>query len=348
MEGDAMDSPPAGQIRYPRLFSPLEVKGLPLRNRVVMPPMASNMGVTSDQALAYYRERARGGVGMVIVEGTRVDLFPAPEFARGLARLARALRAEGAASAIQLVQPPEFDGHAVSVSGQDDRRAAATEEVARIPANFARAARVAQEAGFDGVEIHGAHGFFLNHFFGPARNTRADRYGGSLEARRRVGVESVRAVRAATGLNFLVMYRHTPVDEEAGYQLADSLPFARALEAADLDVLDVSPSTAPGEEHAGLAGALRRAVGVPIIAVGGLGDPAAAEAALRAGRADLVAIGRGLIADAHWAAKVRAGREAEIIECRECDEKCYGNLREGIPISCVQNPDSGFEYLSSR
>ena len=323
------------------LFSPFRVKSTELRNRIVFPPMKTNMDLVSEQAREYYARRARGGVALVIVEGTDLSEFMEMAFPRGLAALARAIHDEGAAAAIQLFHPGWVDGDRVAPTATGGARTAHEREVAAIPGQFAEAAEVAADAGFDGVEVHGAHGFFLNRFFSPEHNRRTDRYGGSLENRMRLGIECVGAVRGATPADFLVLYRHTP---KADYGLEDSISFARKLEEAGLDVLDVSPSTSEGGEHADLAGALKAAVSCAVIAVGGMEDPQAAEAVLQAGKADLVAIGRALLADPDLPRKVREGRLDEIKACIKCNEKCYGNLAAGIPISCSQNPEAGNEY----
>nr|NIM05790.1 hypothetical protein [Armatimonadota bacterium]NIM23808.1 hypothetical protein [Armatimonadota bacterium]NIM67687.1 hypothetical protein [Armatimonadota bacterium]NIM76197.1 hypothetical protein [Armatimonadota bacterium]NIN05889.1 hypothetical protein [Armatimonadota bacterium] len=151
----------------------------------------------------------------------------------------------------------------------------------------------------------------------------------------------------AVSADFLVCYRHSPVDfaGEDGYGLEDTLKFAPELEKAGLNVIDISPSTVPESgPHVNMAAAAKEVTRVPVIAVGGMNNPKVAEDTLSEDKAHLVAVGRGLIADAQWSNKVREGREAEIIECIECNEKCYGNLGQGIPISCTQNPRSGFEF----
>ena len=324
------------------LFSPLRIGKLQLRNRIVIPPMKTNMDLTGPQALAYYRIRAEGGAGCVILEATPLDEFENPPLASGLRSLAEAIHEAGAGAAIQLFHPGRMGGERVAPSNTDDARAATTEEVAAIPEQFASAALACQQAGFDGAEVHGAHDFFLNRFFSPAHNQRQDEYGGSLENRMRLGLECVRAVRRACGSDFLVLYRHTAV---ADYPLEDSLVFAAELERAGVDIIDISPSTGrDGCEHADLAAAVKARVSCPVIAVGGMEDPEAAEAVLANGKADLVAIGRALIADPELPRKIMDGRRDEITECIKCDEKCVGALDTGVPIGCSQNPRVGEEY----
>lgn len=331
------------------LFEPLTIRHKVLRNRIVMPPMVTNMGITSKQGVAWYRERARGGVGLVIVEATWLDRFQDPSFVAGLPRLVDAVQREGAAIAIQLFQPARLHGEPVAVTAREGARELTEAQIQQIIEAFAHAARVCREVGFDGVEPHGAHGYLLNQFFSPRFNHRTDAYGGSLAGRMRMGLEVTRAVRKAIGEECVLLYRHTPAEEVAGgYGIEETLAFAKELVAAGVDVLDISPSTSRHGEHCDWAAAVKRSVPVPVIAVGRMREPGLAAAALRAGKCDLVALGRQLIADAWWPNKIREGRQDTIIPCRECNEHCFGHLRQGIPIGCAQNPDSGREYLRAQ
>jgi 2,4-dienoyl-CoA reductase-like NADH-dependent reductase (Old Yellow Enzyme family) len=327
------------------LLSPLHVGKTHLRNRIVLPPMKTNMDLAGPQALAYYRVRAEGGAGLVIVEATPLDQFEDGSLDAGLPGLASAIHEAGASAVVQLFHPDRIGGKRVAPSTIDDTRAATTEEVAAIPGRFASAALACRQAGFDGAEVHGAHDYFLNRFFSPAHNQRRDEYGGSLEKRMRLGLECARAVRRACGADFLVLYRHTAV---ADYPLDDSLVFAEELGRAGVDIIDISPSTSQeGSKHADLAAAVKSSVSCPVIAVGEMEDPEAAEAVLAEGKADLIAIGRALIADPDLPRKIMDGRREEIIECIKCDEKCVGALETGVPIGCSQNPRVGEEHKSN-
>jgi 2,4-dienoyl-CoA reductase-like NADH-dependent reductase (Old Yellow Enzyme family) len=330
---------------FPRLFSPLDLGPLRLRNRIVLPPMVTCMDPAGDQAVAWYRARARGGAALIILEGTPIRSLADPLFADRLRRTVEAVHAEGAAIAIQIFERGHNSaGEAIWASDRDGAREATEAELLEIIELYAKAAAECRRVGFDGVEPHGAHGFFLNQFFSPKHNRRTDAFGGSVEKRMEMGLRVVRAVRAALDGECLLLYRHTPVGEE--YGLEESRAFAGRLVEAGVNVLDVSPSTASSQmPRAHWAGDLKEAAGVPTMAVGGFDDPEAAEHVLEAGRADLIAIGRGLIADADWPAKVAAGRRDEVIRCILCNEKCYGNLTRGEPIGCTQNEASGQEYV---
>lgn len=328
-----------------KLFRPLTIKELKLRNRIVMPPMVTVMDIGTLRARKYYRERAKGGVGLIVVEGTSLDKFSSIEFVKALSSLSETVHEEGSGIVIQLFQSSELqNGEIVAPSATELSREAAEKEVEKIIEKFAVSSSLVQKAGFDGVEIHGAHTYFLNQFFSPILNHRDDRFGGSLEKRMNFGLECVRAVRERVKEEFLLFYRHTPVDwNNGGYTIKDSNVFCSRLEKEGLDVIDVSPSSDDNHRHVEYAGEIEKAVRIPVIAVGGMEDPEKGERALSSNKCDLVAIGRGLIADPYWPIKVKEGREKEIIRCTKCNEKCYGNLRKNIPISCAQNRNVGFE-----
>jgi 2,4-dienoyl-CoA reductase-like NADH-dependent reductase (Old Yellow Enzyme family) len=329
---------------YERLFSPLHVGSLTLRNRIVMPPMETNMQVGSDQAHAWYVARAKGGVGLIIRGATAIEQLADSSFTNKLKRTVEDVHGLGVAIAAQIAfwgrtTGSKADPYPAKMTPNDPTEA----ELLKIVNLYAKAAVECRRVGFDGVEPHGAHGFFLSQFFSPVTNTRTDRFGGSLENRMEMGLHIVRAIRNAVDDDCIVLYRHTPRGE--GYSLEDSQLFAKELEKAGVDVLDVSPSTSSNKApRADMAGVLKKAAAIPVIAVGSFGrDPQAAENVLKKGWADLIAIGRGLIADPELPNKLREGRP--FIECQECDEKCYGNLGKRKPIGCAQNEKSGKEYL---
>lgn len=313
------------------LFEPLHIRTKVLRNRIVMPPMVVLRGLTGDDGVQWYARRAQGGAGLVIVESTPVTAFATASkerlTAESLAPLVQAVHDAGALIAIQLFP-----------IGRELRPASPAdltpEQLATIQENYRTAVQVCAAAGFDGVEPHGAHGYLLNQFFSPVQNTRTDAYGGDLQGRMRMALEIVRTVREtldAHSPEMLLLYRHTPVGQ--GYGIEESLTLAEALVAAGVDVLDLSPASidVPGDHAAPFTG-----LGAPVIAVNELDEVERALAVLNAGRADLVAIGRGLIADPDWPHKVAQGRLDEIVRCTRCDVACFGNLRRGEPVGCTQ------------
>jgi 2,4-dienoyl-CoA reductase (NADPH2) len=232
-------------------------------------------------------------------------------------------------------------------------------QLAAIPGKFARAATGLREAGFDALDIHGAHHALFMRLLSPFQNHRKDEYGGSLENRWRVQLDSVRAVRAAVGEDFPILYRFSATDFlPRGVGLALTVPFAKALQAAGVDCLDVSAGTADSPPHsshpdehqpdgcfADLAAAIRVAVEIPVIAVGKIATGSVAEAILREEKADLVALGRPLIADPDWPHKVAEGREDEIAHCLWDNEGCLrDSIDQGLPIRCIKNFNVGFEH----
>ncbi|HHX64810.1 MAG TPA: NADH:flavin oxidoreductase, partial [Chloroflexi bacterium] len=179
-------------------------------------------------------------------------------------------------------------------------------------------------------EPHGAHGYLINQFFSPEQNGRTDAYGGSLENRMRLATQIVEAIRPICGDRMLLTYRHTPVGR--GYGIDESLTLAETLVSAGVDILDLSPSS---DEQPGDRAAPFRGLGVPLIAVGRLDEVDRALEVLAEDRADLVAVGRALIADAQWPTKVRRGRMDKILRCIHCDG-CHADLREGRVVGCTQ------------
>lgn len=314
------------------LFRPMQLRRVTLRNRIVVPPMVTNRDIVGLDGIQWYSRLAGGGAGLVIVEATEAAKFESMLTVDRLRRLADAIHAEGAAAAVQLFPTnPRSSARPADVS---------LEEINLIRNRCVLAARRCKEAGFDGVEPHGAHGFLLNQFFSPIRNLRRGNYGGNLDNRMRLGKEIVSAIRDEIGNDFLILYRHTP-REDGGYTIDDSIAFAKALVTAGVDVMDISPAS--DKEPADMAAQIRRAVGCPVIAVNNMDDPARAVEALERERADLIAIGRGLIADPQWPAKVMEGRPGEIVKCRACGQKCHGNIPKGLPIACVQWETPGSE-----
>jgi 2,4-dienoyl-CoA reductase-like NADH-dependent reductase (Old Yellow Enzyme family) len=305
------------------LFEPLEVRGKTFRNRIVMPPMVQLRGITTPDGIAWYKEHARGGVGLVIVETTGVHRFGTELTAENLKPLVDAIHGEGALAAIQLF--PWIFGETVAPA--DLSRA----EIEDLIGAFGIAARVCSEAGFDGVEPHGAHGYLLNQFFSPVANERTDEFGGDLENRMRLALAITRTVKDEIGPDVLLLYRHTPVGKV--YGIEESLFLAERLAEIGVDVLDVSPasSDAPGDRAAPF-----KQLGIPVIAVNELDVVERALEVLHENRADLIAIGRGLIADPDWPIKVRTDRLDEIVHCIRCGKKCFGNLSARIPIECSQ------------
>jgi 2,4-dienoyl-CoA reductase (NADPH2) len=196
-------------------------------------------------------------------------------------------------------------------------------------ADYRTASEVCCEAGFDGIEIHGANGNLLNRFLSSTGNTRTDTYGVNLDNRMRLAIEIARSSRSGCGEGMLLLYRHSPVRE--GYTLEDSVALGTSLVQSGVDILHIVPASVakPGDI------ALQfRQMGVPVIAARDMDHLPSALEVLSNNRADMVAIGRGLIADPDWPIKVQSGRTDEIIRCTRCEEGCFSKGSNGTVIGC--------------
>jgi 2,4-dienoyl-CoA reductase-like NADH-dependent reductase (Old Yellow Enzyme family) len=317
----------------------------------------------NDQALHYLTERARGGAGLVILQGTPIDLLASEKWITTLKPVVNSIHAYDAAIGIQLWAGNELvTGDKVAPSGREGYREASVADLETVSKKFARAAGAARAIGFDTIDIHGAHGYFLHQFFSPLTNQRTDSWGGTLAKRIVFPLMCVRDIRAEVGTDFPVMYRFSAVElAPGGITLTDSLFFARNLCEAGVDILDVSAGgqydavniTSPGAKkplgtHAGLAHAVKQVVPVPVMAVGRFNTLEVCEDTLKQGKADLIAVGRQLLADPYWPKKLQEGREAEIVRCISCNKLCAGNYGKNKPIECSVNDELGREFLRFR
>jgi 2,4-dienoyl-CoA reductase-like NADH-dependent reductase (Old Yellow Enzyme family) len=304
------------------LFQPLEINGKTFKNRIIMPPMVTVRGITTEEGIKWYSEHAQGGPALVIVEATNVGRFGSELTEESLKPLVDGIHKGGALAGIQLF--PAVIGERTFPQDLTSQGIEDTFDMCR------KAAQICGSAGFDAVEPHGAHNYLLNLFFSPNKNKRTDEYGGSIKNRMRFACGIADAVKQECG-TMLLLYRHTPVG--SGYGIEESLVLCEKLVEKGVDILDISPASdqAPGDRAEPF-----RKLGVPVIAVNNMGYVERAVETLEQERADLIAVGRGLIADPEWPNKVKAGRLDEIVECIDCNEKCFGNLRKQIPIECVQ------------
>ena len=326
----------------PGLLSPLEICRLRLKNRLVMPPMslpAANMrgaddrGEVNERHVEHYAARARAGVGLIIVEASHCRLdgiayrgqpgLHADYVVPGLRQLADAVHQAGSAIAIQIIhaggkaprpvigeQPCAPSALVTPGEGGDLPRALPVLEIRDLVAQYGQAARRAVEAGFDAVEIHGAHGYLLSQFMSPLTNLRDDEYGGDEENRLRFPLAIVRETRRVVGPDYPIFYRFGADDlMEGGITAADGQRIARRLVEAGVDVLDVSGGLGGGGfdryKEQGffvpLAHGVKVASGALVVGVGNITEAAYADRVIRAGLVDLVAIGRPLLRDAGWA-----------------------------------------------
>lgn len=371
--------------RYVELGKPIRLAGVTIRNRTLMAAMSSGLasaeGDVTDDLIAYYRARAEGGTGMVVVEFSGVDrtmgraeatqlMLDRDAAIPGHARLAQSIRETGATAGIQLHLPGQF-AHPGSVEGlpfapseevsrRDPTRKLTrpmTEaDIQRAITAFASAARRAVDAGYEAIELHGAHGYLLMAFLSPLSNRRDDGWGGDAERRLAFPTAVVAAIRAAIGPDVPIIYRLSSDEfRQGGLTLEDTCAISPALVAAGANAIDVSsgtiagtldrtvdPMSAPQAWRADHAARIKQAVLVPVFSVGPFREPALAEAALAEGQVDMVALGRPLLADAGWVGKTLAGAEATIRPCTNCNW-CFHRVLNHQPVACAENPQTGAE-----
>lgn len=373
-----------------KLLSPLRIgKSMQVRNRVVMAPMNNNYanpdGSISAQYADYFVERARGGVGLIIIAPGYVDrrakkragslLLDDESFVPALRDFTDRIHAEGC----KVLQQLNHNGRLLTASKElntagglcvgpspvphlltgEIPHVLSQEEIGELEELFVRSARVARLAGYDGVEIHGAHGYLINQFLSRYSNKRTDQYGGSLENRMRFALEVVEKVRRAVGEDFVISFRLCAEEYNPdGVNLDEAVVLAKRLEKMGVDMLNVtagnteSPRTAlkmfpPTSVAQGcyshLSKAIRQSVSIPVSVMGRISSPERAEEMLAAEETDLVTIGRGLVCDAHFVEKYAQGRRAEIRQCIACLQGCYERLAREQPMTCIYNPFVGRE-----
>ena len=366
------------QSKYTHIFEPLTIKHMTLKNRIVMTPMGTNYGEQNGEMsflhINYYEQRAKGGTGLLIVENASVD---SPEGSNGttqlridhdsyiprLFKLSETVHKHGACIAIQInhagasAQSARTNMQPVSASnipskaGGEIPRPLEKEEILRIVKKYGEAAKRAQIAGFDAVEIHAGHSYLLSQFLSPITNKRTDEFGGSPENRARFAKMVIEEVRAQVGPFFPIFVRIS-ADEflEGGNTLEDTLDYLQYFE-KEVDVFDVSCGLNGSIQYqidanyledgwrSYMAKAVKERYGKICITMGNIRDPQVAEDILERGDADLIGMGRGLIADPEWVNKVSFGDEKEIRKCISCNIGCAGN-RIGVnrPIRCTINP----------
>ncbi len=368
------------------LLSPITVKNLEIPNRAVLPPMGTGLcdrgGAVNEALLAYVGRQCSSGAGLVISEITAVHptgvVSPFEigawddQFVPGLKKLAGVMRAFGGKAAMQLHHAGRESfymlkkGKALGPSatpsliyGQPPKEMS-TEEIQEIVEAFGAAAARAQEAGFDAVEIHGAHGYLLTQFLSSISNQRTDQYGGTFADRARFVIEVVRAVRRRVGDAFPILLRISAEEYiKNGYTVDDVLTILPDLTDAGVDVIHASIGThgspagiisaSPTQEsgfNVWRAEKIKKVAEVPVIAVGRFTDPRKANEVIERGAADLVAFGRQQLCDPDYLTKARENRYQDIRICLACNQGCIEReMFEGKSIRCAINPETGQELV---
>jgi 2,4-dienoyl-CoA reductase (NADPH2) len=365
---------------FKNLFSPIAVNTLSLPNRIVMTAMHLGYtpeGEVTDQLVDFYVERAKGGVGLIIVGGCPVDEFGGmsgmvclnhDRFMPGLKRLTDAVKRNGSRVAAQLYQAGRYT-HSSMIGGRkpfsasavrsrltgETPRALELDEIPLVQAHFAEAAVRAKRSGFDAVEILGSAGYLISQFLSPLTNKRDDEYGGTIENRMRFGIEVAQKVRQAVGPDYPVLMRLAGNDfMEEGNTNQEAKAFAVELERAGVDLFNVTggwhetrvpqlTSFVPRGAYVYLAKGIKSVVSVPVLASNRINRPEMAEAILRNGEADLVTMARATLADPNLPKKARQGQSHLIYHCVACNQGCFDSIFQGRPATCLVNPLAGME-----
>ena len=363
------------------LFTPYRIKNCELSNRIVMPGLASFLieddGSITDRTVEHYRRRAAGGPAMVIVEACAVspEGIVSPHQARiyddrfieGLAKIAGAMKSEGAVPAVQIhhggrqtsakvvKQKPLAPSPLPCPAIRGDVEPLTKDGIHDLVRKFGDAADRALEAGFELLEIHGAHGYIINQFLSQFSNIREDEYGGDTKGRARFAEEIVREVRNRIGQDFPLSFKISAQEfVKNGLTVEESIQILQILFKAGIDIVQVSAGNDATPEWicqpmfmekaclADSAAMIKKALDVPVMAVGRINDPFIADEIIGKGKADLVCIGRGLLADPDMPNKAREGRTNDIRTCIACNTCMESIFRRGR-VECLVNPVLGRE-----
>ena len=384
-------------MKYPHLFSPIQIGSMELPNRVALAPTdicsGSSTGEVTERVCRAYEEMSRGGTGFVIVGASSPDMqtgrcsitalsVDQDYFIPGLARLAESIHRHGAKCAVQIQHPgrqacfpkkqqiscsdiitniPGSTGHEVIYAEGEAHgkiaRAMEIEEIYDLIEKFAEGAWRVQQAGFDAVELHAAHGYMIAQFMSSYVNTRNDRFGGTFENRMRFILEIIDRIKRKCGKDFPILVRFSAEEWMPGHRtLEESLKIAKTLEEAGVAALDISAGTFEASEavmdtmhfkegwNTYAATAIKEVVNIPVITSHTLRTPAYCESIIAENKADLVGLSRQLIADPYWAAKAKAGCDEDIRKCISCLVGCW---KESLMIKremrCAINPAMGDE-----
>ena len=367
-------------MKFEKLFSPIRVGSLTLRNRIIFPPISTNLasvsGEVTDKLIYHYARRAKGGAALITLENACIDYpatmegatqprFDDKRFVPGLSHLVEGIHKYGALAFVELTHQGLFASHLPAIAPSDvplrldgkHPHVLNKEEIEKVADKFAQAALIAKKAGFDGVEIEAAHGLLVNEFLSPVANKRTDEYGGSVENRTRFAKLIIDKIKTLCGSNYTVTARLGVIDyvdggitpEKDGVEIAKKFEeYGYAALHADVGFGNkekrLEPMAYPQAWRSNFAKILKdNGVKIPVIAVGMIREPEVAEELLENGTADIVALGRTLIADPDWPVKAMYGKEKSIRKCIGCSECIVSRHAAGTAIRCGVNPNVGKE-----
>ena len=358
-------------MNYTKLFAPLDLGHVTLPNRILMGSMHTGLEDKAsdyDKLAAYFAERARGGVGLMVTGGIAPSIqgwlkpfggrLTMPWHKPRHRKLTDAVHAEGGRICLQILHAGRYGYHPLSVAPSKIKspitpftpRALSSRGVERTIHDFVHCAKLAQDAGYDGVEVMGSEGYLINQFIAERTNHRNDAWGGDAARRMRFAIEIVRRTRAAVGRNFIIIYRLSMLDlVEGGQDWSEIVKLAKAIEAAGASIINTGigwhearvPTIVTSVPRAGFAWVtkkLKGEVAIPLIATNRINMPEVAERILADGEADMVSMARPLLADPAWANKAKAGRSERINTCIACNQACLDHVFQNKRASCLVNP----------
>ncbi|TPG50592.1 NADPH-dependent 2,4-dienoyl-CoA reductase [Rhodanobacter glycinis] len=358
-------------MNYPKLFTPLDLGHVTLPNRILMGSMHTGLEDKAgdyDKLAVYFAERARGGVGLMVTGGISPSiegwlkpfggLLSMPWHKPRHRKLTDAVHAEGGRICMQILHAGRYGYHPLSVAPSRIKspitpftpRALSPKGVKRTIEDFAHCAKLAQDAGYDGVEVMGSEGYLINEFISARTNQRNDAWGGDATRRMRFAVEIVQRTREIVGRNFIIIYRLSMLDlVEGGQDWSEIVALAKAIETAGASIINTGigwheariPTIVTSVPRAGFAWVthkLKGEVGIPLIATNRINMPDVAERILAEGEADMVSMARPLLADPDWVNKARTGHSERINTCIACNQACLDHVFQNKRASCLVNP----------
>ncbi|WP_017460809.1 NADPH-dependent 2,4-dienoyl-CoA reductase [Dyella ginsengisoli] len=358
-------------MSYPHLLAPLDLGHVTLPNRVLMGSMHTGLedrAADFDKLAAYFAERARGGVGLIVTGGIAPSIegwlkpfggrLSMPWHVARHRKVTRAVHAEGGRICMQILHAGRYGYHPLSVAPSKIRspitpftpRALSARGVERTIGDFVRSAKLAREAGYDGVEVMGSEGYLINQFLVERTNRRQDAWGGDARRRMRFPVEIVRRTREAVGKDFIIIYRLSMLDlVEQGQSREEIVALGQAIEAAGASIINTGigwheariptiVTSVPRGAFTWVTRRMKQEVGIPLVTTNRINMPEVAERILADGDADMVSMARPLLADPDWVRKAMDDRASRINTCIACNQACLDHVFQNRRASCLVNP----------